>query len=113
MKFKASDLVNRVLLAGLGLAALTQEKARRLVEQFLAIEGVGKGETAAFVGELVKRGKETQKKLGDLVKKEVARILSKVDFASKKDITELEKRIKKLEAKRTKRTKKTKRTKRR
>ena len=108
MKFKASDLVNRVLLAGLGLAALTQERAKKLVEQFLALEGVGKGETAAFVGELVKRGKKTQKKLTDLVKKEVAGILSKVDFASKKDITELEKRIKKLEAKRTKRTKKTK-----
>jgi len=105
MKFKASDLVNRVLLAGLGLAALTQEKAKKLVEQLLAIEGVSKGETAAFVGELVKRGKETQKKLGDLIKKEVAGILSKVDFASKKDIAELEKRIKKLETKRTKRTK--------
>lgn len=105
MKFKASDLVNRVLLAGLGLAALTQEKAKKLVEQLLAIEGVSKGETAAFVGELVKRGKETQKKLGDLIKKEVAGILSKVDFASKKDIAELEKRIRKLETKRTKRTK--------
>jgi len=109
MKFKASDLVNRLLLAGLGLAALTQEKAKKLVEQLLAIEGVGKGETAAFVGELVKRGKKTQKKLGDLVKKEVVGILSKVDFASKKDIAQLEKRIKKLEAKRTKRTKRTKR----
>ena len=109
MKFKASDLVNRVLLAGLGLAALTQEKAKKLVEQLLTIEGVGKGETAAFVGELVKRGKETQKKLGDLIKKEVAGILSKVDFASKKDIAELEKRIRKLETKRTKRTKRKKR----
>jgi polyhydroxyalkanoate synthesis regulator phasin len=109
MKFKASDLVNRLLLAGLGLAALTQEKAKKLVEDLLAKEGVSKGETAAFVGELVKRGKKTQKKLGDLVKKEVAGILSKVDFASKKDIAQLEKRIRKLEAKRTKRTKRTKR----
>lgn len=105
MKFKASDLVNRVLLAGLGLAVLTQERAKKLVEQLLAIEGAGKGETAAFVGELVKRGKETQKKLTNLVKKEVAGILSKVDFASKKDIAQLEKRIRKLETKRTKRTK--------
>ncbi|NIM02879.1 hypothetical protein GTN66_01835, partial [bacterium] len=47
MKLKAADLVNRVLLAGLGLAALTQEKAKRLAGQFLALEGVGKGETAA------------------------------------------------------------------
>ena len=103
MKFKASDLVNRVLLAGLGLAALTQEKAKRLVEQFLALEGVGKGETAAFVDELVKKGKDTQKKLTGLVKKEVGGILSKIDFASKKDIAQLEKRIRKLEAKKRKR----------
>jgi polyhydroxyalkanoate synthesis regulator phasin len=104
MKFKASDLVNRVLLAGLGLAALTQEKAKKLGEKFLALEGVGKGETAAFVDELVKKGKDTQKKLTGLVKKEVGRILSKIDFASKKDIAELEKRIKKLEANRSKKT---------
>ena len=104
MKFKAADLVNRVLLAGLGLAALTQEKAKKLVEKFLALEGVGKGETAAFVDELVKKGKDTQKKLTDLVKKEVGAILSRIDFASKKDIAQLEKRIKKLEAKRSKKT---------
>lgn len=102
MKFKAADLVNRVLLAGLGLAALTQEKAKKLVAKFLALEGVGKGETAAFVDELVKKGKDTQKKLGDLVKKEVARILSRIDFASKKDIAQLEKRIRQLEAKKKK-----------
>ena len=102
MKFKAADLVNKVLLAGLGLAALTQEKAKKLVEKFLAIEGVGKGETAAFVDELVKKGKDTQKKLTDLVKKEVGAILSKVDFASKKDIAQLEKRIRQLEAKKKK-----------
>jgi len=100
MKFKASDLANKLLLVALGLAALTQEKAKKLVEELLAKEKVSKGETSAFVGELLKRGKETQKKLGDLVKREVARILAKVDFASKKDIAELKKRIEKLEAKR-------------
>lgn len=104
MKFKASDLVNRVLLAGLGLAALTQEKAKKLVEKFLSLGGVGKGETDAFVEELVKRGKETREKMTGIVKKEVGRILSKIDFASKKDIAELEKRIKKLEANRSKKT---------
>ncbi|MFQ5867031.1 MAG: hypothetical protein ACE5IT_03435 [bacterium] len=100
MKFKTSDLVNKLLLAGLGLATLTQEKAKKLVEQLLGIEKIGKGETSAFVEELVKRGRQTQKKLEDLVKKEVTKILAKVNFASKKDITELKKRIEKLEAKR-------------
>lgn len=102
MKFKAADLVNKVFLAGLGLAALTQEKARKMVEKFLAIEGIGEGETAAFIEELVKRGKETREKMAGLVKKEVAGILSKIDLVSKKDIAELEKRIKKLEANKSK-----------
>jgi len=99
MKFKASDLANKLLLATLGLAALTKEKARKLVEELLGKEKVSKGKTSAFVGEVLERGKETQKKLGELVKREVARILAKVDFASKKDLMELEKRIEKLEAK--------------
>jgi polyhydroxyalkanoate synthesis regulator phasin len=101
MKFKASDLANRLLLATLGLAALTKEKAKKLVEELLAKEKVSKGKTSVFVGELLKRGKETQKKLGELVKREVARILAKVDLVSKSDIEELKKRVEKLEAKRT------------
>jgi polyhydroxyalkanoate synthesis regulator phasin len=101
MKFKASDLANRLLLATLGLAALTKEKAKKLVEELLAKEKVSKGKTSVFVGELLKRGKETQKKLEELVKREVARILAKVDLVSKSDIEELKKRVEKLEAKRT------------
>ena len=99
MKIKASDLANKLLLATLGLAALTKEKAKKLVEELLGKEKVTKGKTSAFVAELLKRGKETQKKLGELVKKEVARILGKVDLVSKSDIEELKKKIEKLEAK--------------
>jgi len=99
MKFKASDLANKLFLAGLGLVSLTQEKARKLLKELTGREKINKEEASVFVGELVKRGKETQKKLGELVKREVARILAKVDFASKKDVAELKKRIEKLEAK--------------
>jgi len=104
MKFKASDLANKLLLATLGLAALTKEKAKKLAEELLGKEKVSKGKTFAFVGELLKRGKETQKKLGELVKREVGRILAKVDLVSKSDIEELKKRVEKLEAKRTNKT---------
>ena len=100
MRFKASELATRLLLAGLGLAALTQEKAKKLLKELTGREKISKAEASAFVGELLERGKETQKRLGDVVKKEVARILAKADFASKKDIVELKKRIEKLEAER-------------
>jgi polyhydroxyalkanoate synthesis regulator phasin len=99
MKFKASDLANKLFLAGLGLVSLTQEKARKLLKELTGREKISKADASAFVGELLSRGKETQKKLGELVKREVARILAKVDFASKKDIAELKERIEKLEAK--------------
>lgn len=99
MKFKASDLANKLLLATLGLAALTKEKARKLLKELTGREKVSKADASAFVGELLERGKETQKKLGEVVKREVARILAKVDFASKRDIAELKERIEKLEAK--------------
>jgi len=99
MKSKVSELVNRLLLAGLGLAALTQEKARKLLKELTGREKISKADASAFVGELLSRGKEAQKRLGDLVKKEVARVLAKADFASKKDIAELQKRVEKLEAK--------------
>jgi len=99
MKFKASELANKLLLAGLGLAALTQEKARKLLKELTGREKISKEEASAFVSDLLERGKESRKRLGDLVKGEVARILGKADFASKKDIAELKKRIEELEAK--------------
>ena len=99
MKFKASELANKLLLAGLGLAALTQEKARKLLKELTGREKISKADASAFVGELLTRGKEAQKKLGEVVKKEVARLLAKADFASKRDIAELKKRIEELEAK--------------
>jgi len=99
MKFKASELANKLLLAGLGLAALTQEKAKKLLKELTGREKISKADASAFVGELLTRGKEAQKKLGEVVKKEVARLLAKADFASKRDIAELKKRIEELEAK--------------
>jgi len=99
MKFKTSELANKLLLAGLGLAALTQEKAKKLLKELTGREKISKADASAFVGELLSRGKEAQKRLGELVKREVARLLAKADFASKRDVTELEKRIEKLEAK--------------
>jgi len=99
MRLKASDLASKLLLAGLGIAALTQEKARKLLKELTGREKISKEDASAFVGELLERGKETQKKLGEVVKKEVARILAKADFASKKDVMELKERIKELEAK--------------
>jgi len=99
MKFKASELANKLLLAGLGLAALTQDKARKLLKELTGREKISKADTSAFVGELLSRGKEAQKRLAELVKKEVAIVLAKMDFASKTDVAELEKRIQELEAK--------------
>jgi len=99
MKFKASDLANRLFLAALGLAALTKEKAKKIVEDLLGKEKISKRETSVFIGELLDRGKETQKKLLDLIKREVGVILAKVDLASKADVEELKKKIEKLEGK--------------
>jgi len=99
LKLKASDLASKMLLAGLGLAALTQEKAKKLLKELTGREKISMQDASAFVGELLTRGKEAQKKLGEVVKKEVARLLAKADFASKRDIAELKKRIEELEAK--------------
>jgi len=99
LKLKAKDLASKMLLAGLGLAALTQEKAKKLLKELTGREKISMQDASAFVGELLTRGKETRKKLGELVKSEVAKILAKVDFASKKDLAELQKRVEELEAK--------------
>jgi len=100
-------LLEKVILSGLGLASLTQEKAQKLVEE-LVKEGEMSEQDGAVMAKKVmdnleKSRREMEKKTDKAVKEVVGKLTANVP--TKKDIAALEKKIdelsKKLESKKT------------
>lgn len=93
------DALKNALFAGIGLAAITQEKLKSVVEEL-----VKRGELSAEQGkkvfdELLEKSQAEGKALSDRIAAEVMRLLEKAPMASRRELRNLESRVKALEAK--------------
>lgn len=99
MAEKMSGLVNKLLLAGLGAAAITREKAEKYVKDMSSRGKFSKDEAASLINDLAKKGKQAQGEIKDLVKKNITKLLKETEMASREDVAELKKKIRDLEEK--------------
>ncbi len=90
---------SKLLLAGLGLATLTREKAEELVNELVSKGEITKGEASSFLSDLIKKGDKTKKELREIVRKETSNIFKEVNVASQKDIEALKNKVSRLETK--------------
>jgi len=91
-----TDLMNKVLLAGVGALSLTRQKAEELVEE-LAKEGkVAEKKKPDFVKDLLDRAEKSRHDLEDMVSRSVSSALTKLSIATKEDLKRIEKKIDKL-----------------
>ncbi|NTU65648.1 MAG: polyhydroxyalkanoate synthesis regulator [Chloroflexi bacterium] len=82
-------LLEKGLLAGLGLLSMTREKAEKLIDE-LSHEGeVQKGEVKQWVDKLSDRGEEERQALRKLVRDEMKKVLDEMGLATKEDIQKL------------------------
>jgi polyhydroxyalkanoate synthesis regulator phasin len=92
-------ILEKVILSGLGLASLTQDKVQKLVDE-LVKEGEMSDKDAAVMAKRIadnfeRNRKETEKK----IEKTVKDIMGEINISSKKDIAALEKKINELSKK--------------
>ena len=92
------DTLRNAMLASLGLVAITQEKLKGFVDEW-----VKRGELTAEQGkklfdELLERSQVEGRALSERVANEVVRVLEKTPVASKRDLRQLEERVKTLES---------------
>ncbi|GAA0182628.1 hypothetical protein SH2C18_49740 [Clostridium sediminicola] len=92
-----------ILLAGIGSAAYTYEKANELIDNMvekgkLTIDE-GKDLSQELKRTISNKTKETPKKVKPLTKEDIKEILSQMNFATKSDLEQIEDRISKLETK--------------
>jgi len=87
-----AGLIERSLLAGLGVMMLTRDKVKEFVDKLVEEGEVRPEEAPGIVDKLVDRGKEEREELRKLVRQE----LDRVTPAPRQDIVELSQKIDEL-----------------
>lgn len=89
-------LGRKMFLAGLGALSLTKERANEIAQELIKKGELSQSESKEFVKDLIDKAEEEKDKLLEKVRPEIEKSLEKMNFASKKSVEELEKKIDEL-----------------
>lgn len=92
------DLIHKILYTGIGFAALTEQKAKEIVEELEQRGEVTGEEGKRLAQDLIDRARAHKEHLQQSVHEEVNKIAAKCGWVSKQDVEELQRRIETLEA---------------
>ncbi len=90
------DLVKKVLLTGVGVAALTKDKIEEVARDFVEKGKMTEKEGRAFVDDLVTRSEESRAELQKQIESRVQKVLEKMDLAKKTEVDALKIELEKL-----------------
>ena len=93
------DLIKKTMLIGIGLAAMTKEKAEELAKELIEKGELSEKEGKELVDEMLKKSEQAGKDLETKIEGVVQKALGKMDLASKKDVSQLAAKIERLEKK--------------
>jgi polyhydroxyalkanoate synthesis regulator phasin len=94
------ELIKKTVLAGIGLAFMTKEKAEVAANKIVKEAKIKEGEGKKFIEELIKKSEEAKKSIEKLVETAVHTAVTKLDMPTRAEMKKLEERIKELEGKR-------------
>lgn len=92
------NIFEKGVLAGLGLASMTSEKAKQIAEDLIKEGQLRKEEGLTFADKLVKQGEEERIFLRKIFQGEIEDVMGKMNLATKKDIEVLKKKIDSLKS---------------
>ncbi|MEW6087516.1 MAG: phasin family protein [bacterium] len=92
------DIVKKLFMAGLGVAALTEEKVSKIVDELVKKGEISEQEGKGAVKSLLSQVEENKKFVEEKIQEQLEQIFKKAKLATQQDIEKLEKRIEKLEA---------------
>lgn len=83
------ELLERAVLIGLGLASLTQEKAKAWADELTKRGELRREEIRRWVDDLVARGEKSREELRKMLREEVRKALKEMGLATREDIEAL------------------------
>jgi polyhydroxyalkanoate synthesis regulator phasin len=92
------DIVKEVLDLGLGVLALSKEKAEKLAKELAKKGKLTRKESEVLIKEFIKKGQTQEKNLERTLSRMISGTFSKIDFATKDDIRKLEAQIRKIKS---------------
>ncbi|MBN1435512.1 MAG: hypothetical protein JW936_00430 [Sedimentisphaerales bacterium] len=92
------DLLRKMLYTGIGLAALSEEKAKEMVAELEKKGEVSSEEGKKLAQELIEKAKKQGEELQRVVKTEVGKVTDKIKGVSRDEFKALEARVAALEA---------------
>jgi poly(hydroxyalkanoate) granule-associated protein len=87
------DMARKVLLAGIGAVALTQEEIEKFVNRLVERGEVAEKDGKKLVGDVMERRKKQTKKAGEEMDRRIEEILGRMSVPTKADIDGLSAKI--------------------
>ncbi len=91
-----NDLIKKVVLTGVGLAALTKEKIEEVVQEVVEKGKLSEKEGKEFIEELLKKSEGAREKLEGQIEKAVQATLNKMNLVTRDEFSKLERQIRQL-----------------
>ncbi|MFN8254696.1 MAG: phasin family protein [Bacteroidales bacterium] len=94
---KLEELFKKFVYTGVGLISLTKDKLEKTIDDLIKEEKISTKEGEKIVNEFLKNTETKKTELEEYLRKIIDKAVSKIKFASAKDLEDLEKRVKQLE----------------
>jgi len=91
------EVIKKIGLMGVGLAAMTEEKAKEIVSEMEKKGEISKEEGKKLVNEIMEERKKQRKEMEEKVSSEVEKAMTKAGLATKDDVKKLDRRLKNIE----------------
>ena len=91
------DLIKKTMLTGVGLAAMTKDKIEELAKELTEKGKLTEKEGKDLVDDLLKKSEKAKKDLEAQIERVVKDTMKKMNIASGEELSNLTKRVKKLE----------------
>lgn len=88
-----SDLIKNIILSGLGVLSLTQEKAESLAKDLIKRGELSETEGAKFVKDLMEKSEKTGTEIEKKIEKTVENSLKKLDIPTRSDLDDIKQKL--------------------
>ncbi len=90
------EAVDRLMLAGLGLASMTRERAEKLFDDYVRRGQVERDHRSGFVKELMDAAEKARKDLDQIVAERVNEAMGRLKLATREDLQRVEAKLDRL-----------------